>query len=145
MSKWYKIPSGSTMTEGDYRAGFNAMNIVFGAVLGFVLVGGENLPTRDFIFLLLMSAMIVMLIQSIALSEYKLFSVATTAAAIYFLPVIAVDLFALAAVPKLQPTLAVWAGMAVILEISPREKPDDIKQPELSKDTKEIQSGEKQT
>jgi len=122
MSKWYKIPTSSTMTEGDYRAGMNALNIVFGAVLGFVLVGGENLPTDAFIGLLLISALIVMLIQSIALSEYTLFSIVTTVAAIYFLPTVAEDWFSIAAVPKLQPTLAVWAGMAVILELSPRDQ-----------------------
>jgi hypothetical protein len=133
------------MSDGDYRAGLNALNIVFGAVLGFVLVGGDDLPTKDFMGLLLLSASIVMLIQSIALSEYKLFTVATTAAAILFLPVIAEDWFSLAAVPKLQPTLAVWAGMAVILEISPREKPEPTPDSGKTDTDKEIQSGEKST
>ncbi len=145
MSNWYKFPSGSTMSEGDYRAGLSAMNIVFGAVLGFVLVGGEDLPTRDFVGLLIMSATIVMMVQSIALSEYKLFSIAITAAAIYYLPVIAEDWFSLAAVPKLQPTLAVWAGMAVILEISPREKPEPLPDSGKTEPNKAIQSGEKST
>ncbi|MEM6475276.1 MAG: hypothetical protein AAF687_03835 [Pseudomonadota bacterium] len=124
MAKWYKIPTSSTMSHGDYRAGLNAMNIVFGAVLGFVLVGGENLPVLDFVALLTISAFIVMMIQAIALSDYKLFNIAVTAAAIFYLPDVAEDWFSLAQVPKLQPTLAVWAGMAVLLELSPREKPD---------------------
>ena len=124
MANWYKIPTSSTMSEGDYRAGLSAMNIVFGAVLGFVLVGGEDLPVLDFVALLGVSALIVMMIQSIALSEYTLFSVVTTALAIYFLPDLAEQWFSLTEVPKLQPTLAVWAGMAVILELSPREKLD---------------------
>jgi len=123
MANWYKLPTGSKMSEGDYRAGLNAMNIVFGAVLGFVLVGGENLPVLDFMALLGVSALVVMMIQAIALSEYTLFNIAVTAAAIYFLPELAEKWFSIAQVPKLQPTLAVWAGMAVILELSPREKP----------------------
>ncbi len=122
MAKWYKLPTSSKMTEGDYRAGLNAMNIVFGAVLGFVLVGGQNLPIPDFIALLSISALLVMMIQSIVLSDYKLFNIIMTAAGIYFLPRLAEDWFAIAEVPKLQPTLAVWAVMAVILELSPREK-----------------------
>lgn len=111
------------MSDGDYRAGLNAMNIVFGAVLGFVLVGGENLPVIDFMAMLGVSAFVVMLIQAIALSEYTLFNIVMTAAAIYYLPELAEEFFNIAKVPKLQATLAVWAGMAVLLELSPREKP----------------------
>jgi len=123
LANWYKIPTSSTMTDGDYRAGLSAMNIVFGAVLGFVLVGGEELPVLDFMALLGISAFVVMLIQAIALSQYTLFNIAMTAASIYFLPDLAEEWFNIAKVPKLQPTLAVWAGMAVLLELSPREKP----------------------
>ena len=124
MANWYKIPTSSTMSEGDYRASLNAMNIVFGAVLGFVLVGGESLPVLDFMALLGISALIVMLIQAIALSEYTLFNIAITALAIYQLPDVAENWFNIAKVPKLQPTLAIWAGMAVLIELSPREKID---------------------
>ena len=125
MANWYKIPTESKMKDGDYRAGLNALNIVFGAVLGFVLVGGENLPIFDFVALLAISALVVMTIQSIALSEYTLFSVVVTALAIYLLPEIAEEWFSLTRVPKLQPTLATWAVMATILELSPREKPGE--------------------
>ena len=115
MSNWYKIPTSSKMKDGDYRAGLSALNIVFGAVLGFVLVGGENLPIFDFVALLAISALVVMMIQSIALSEYTLFSVVVTGLAIYLLPEIAEEWFSLTRVPKLQPTLATWAVMATIL------------------------------
>ena len=127
MADWYKIPTSSKMTEGDYRAGLTAMNIVFGAVLGFVLVGGEDLPVLDFVALLAISALIVMMIQSIALSKYTLFNIIAVAIAIYFLPTLAEDWFSVAQVPKLQPTLAVWAAMATLLELSPREKITDEK------------------
>jgi cellulose synthase/poly-beta-1,6-N-acetylglucosamine synthase-like glycosyltransferase len=126
MSNWYKFPMSSRMSDGDYRAGLNALNIVFGAVLGFVLVGGENLPIFDFTALLVISALIVMMIQSIALSDFTLFSVIVTAISIYFLPQLAEEWFSLTRVPKLQPTLAVWATMATILELSPREKSEAI-------------------
>ena len=129
MAKWYKFPTNAHMADGDYRAGLNALNIVFGAVLGFVLVGGENLPIFDFVALLVISALIVMMIQSIALSDYTLFSIVFTAIAIAFLPQIAEEWFSLTRVPKLQPTLAIWAAMATILELSPREKPDSDTKP----------------
>ena len=125
MAKWYKIPNGFRMKDGDYRAGLSALNIVFGAVLGFVLVGGENLPIFDFVALLTISAFIVMLIQSIALSEYTLFSVAATALIIYMLPEVAEDWFSLTRVPKLQPALATWAVMATLLEMSPRDRTNE--------------------
>ena len=137
MADWYKIPTSSRMTEGDYRAGLTAMNIVFGAVLGFVLVGGEDLPVLDFVALLAISALIVMMIQSIALSKYTLFNIIAVAIAIYFLPTLAEDWFSIAQVPKLQPTLAVWAAMATLLELSPREKITDEKHKRITgeKDT----------
>ena len=125
MAKWYKVPVHSKMSEGDYRAGLNALNIVFGAVLGFVLVGGEELPIFDFVALLAISALIVMLIQSIALSEYTLFSVAATAIVIYLLPEVAEDWFSLTRVPKPQPALATWAVMATLLEMSLRDRTND--------------------
>jgi len=125
MAKWYKLPTSSRISDGDYRAGLNALNIVFGAVLGFVLVGGENLPIFDFTALLVISALIVMMIQSIALSDFTLFSVIATAISIYFLPQLAEEWFSLTKVPKLQPTLAVWAVMATVLELSPREKSEE--------------------
>ena len=125
MANWYKIPTESKIKDGDYRAGLNALNIVFGAVLGFVLVGGENLPIFDFVALLVISAFVVMLIQSIALSEYTLFSVVVTAFGIYLLPELAVEWFSLSKVPKLQPTLATWAVMATFLELTPRERPNE--------------------
>ncbi len=129
MANWYKLPTSSKLSEGDYRASVNALNIVFGAVLGFVLVGGEGLPIVDFMALLIISALAVMMIQGIVLSEYTLFNVVSTAAIIYFLPLFAEEWFSLTRVPKLQPTLAVWAGMATIIELSPREKlePDKTK------------------
>ena len=125
MSNWYKFPTKSTMSQGDYSAGLNALNIVFGAVLGFVLVGGEELPVFDFAALLAISAFVVMMIQSIALSEYTLFSIVVTGLAIYFLPDLAEEWFSLTHVPKLQPTLGLWAVMATLLELSPREKPGE--------------------
>ena len=123
MSNWYKFPSSLTVTEKEYEAGVTAQNIVFGAVLGFVLVGAQDLPIKDFMMLLFISASVVMMIQYIMLSEYKLFNIGSTALVIFLLPTASENLFNLAQVPKLQPTLALWAGMAVVQEMLPRAKP----------------------
>ena len=104
----------------EYRANIEGINIVFGAVLGFVLVGAEGLPVFDFIWLLVMSASIVVLILYLGSSDYKLFYFVLTAVTIAALPFIAEDLFSLTHVPKLQPTLAIWALMVAAVELIPR-------------------------
>ncbi len=155
MAKWYQMPSSfGRMTEREYRANLNGINIVFGAVLGFVLVGAEDLPVRDFAALLVLSSAVVVMILYIESSEYKLFNIITAALAIGALPFVAEDLFSLTEVPKLQPTLAIWALMVLGVEMMPREKPEAVEEaakPEPTPDSgktdtnKEIQSGEKST
>ncbi|WP_298464809.1 hypothetical protein [uncultured Erythrobacter sp.] len=122
MAKWYKIPPSFRITQREYRANIEGMNIVFGAVLGFVLVGAENVEVRDFIGLLVLSSAIVIMILYLGSSEYKLFNAIMAGVSIAFLPYIAVDLFDITEVPKLQPTLAIWALMVLAVELIPREK-----------------------
>ena len=129
MANWYKMPPSFRITEREYRANIDGMNIVFGAVLGFVLVGAENVAVRDFIGLLVLSSAIVIMILYLGSSEYKLFNASVTALSIAFLPFIAVDLFDITEVPKLQPTLAIWALMVLFVEMIPRAPaPDQISQ-----------------
>ncbi len=129
MANWYKMPPSFRITEREYRANIDGMNIVFGAVLGFVLVGAENVAVRDFIGLLVLSSAIVIMILYLGSSEYKLFNASVTALSIAFLPFIAVDLFDITEVPKLQPTLAIWALMVLFVEMIPRAPaPDQILQ-----------------
>lgn len=125
MPKWYHIPRGWTVTEREYRANFEGINIVFGAVLGFVLVGAEGMPVFDFVALLMLSASVVVMILYLGSSEYKLYYGVLTALAIAALPFVSEDLFNLAKVPKLQPTLAIWALMVLCVELMPRKKPEE--------------------
>ena len=125
MAKWYKIPLSLKITEREYRAHISGINIVFGAVLGFVLAGAEGLPPPDFAGLLFISAFIVVMILYLGSTEYKLFYASTTAASIVFLPsLLKLMGLARAEVPQLQPTLGVWAIMVVMAELT-REKTDD--------------------
>ncbi|MEP3050562.1 MAG: hypothetical protein ABJP48_11275 [Erythrobacter sp.] len=122
MAKWYKIPPTFRITEREYRANIDGINIVFGAVLGFVLARAENLPTYDFVILLLMSASVVVTILYLGSSQYRLFYGLTTAASIGFLPTLLQDVFEIAAIPQLQATLGTWALMVVMVELLPREE-----------------------
>ena len=129
MAKWFHIPRGWVITEREYRANIEGINIVFGAVLGFVLVGAEGLPVWDFCALLVLSAAVVVMILYLGSSEYKLYYAVMTAVAIAALPFISEDLFSLAKVPKLQPTLAIWAVMVLLVELMPRKAESQDNQP----------------
>lgn len=122
MAKWYKLPPSRHITENEYRANINGMNIVFGAVLGFVLAGAEGLAPTDFMTVLFVSALAVILILYLGSTEYILFYGLGAGLLIVFLPKILTDQLKINPIPYLQPTLAVWAFMVVLVELLPREK-----------------------
>ena len=126
MAEWYRLPSTIRITEREYRANINGMNIVFGAVLGFVLAGAEGLPPIDFMIVLLISASAVILILYLGSTDYILFYGACTALIIFALPMILSDQFAINPIPYLQPTLIVWAIMVTLLELCPRQNVTEI-------------------
>ncbi|MGB3711668.1 MAG: hypothetical protein WA985_08270 [Erythrobacter sp.] len=127
MANWYKIPFTMRVTEHEYRANINGINIVFGAVLGFVLAGAEGLPPSDFASLLFTSAVLVVMILYLSSTEYILFYGTATALGIAFLPRLLEAMSIQTDVPQLQPALAVWAMMVVIVELLPRKRENAVK------------------
>lgn len=127
MANWYKIPTQFRVTQREYQANINGMNIVFGAVLGFVLAGAEGLPPADFMFVLFVSALAVILILYLGLTDYILFYGLCAGAMIWALPLILAEQFKVNPIPYLQPTLIVWALMVAVLELSPRQKTPETK------------------
>ena len=123
MAKWYAMPKSFAMSEREYDANIRGMNIVFGAVLGFVLADANELPAYEFGIVLLLSASVVVTILYLAHSDYKLFYAGTAIVGIAVLPRILADPLDIPPIPKLQPTLAVWTAMVLFVEIMPREKP----------------------
>lgn len=121
MGKWYQLPTSYRMTEGEYHTNLDGVNVVFGAALGFVLARSEQLATREFILSLLMSAGCVVAFQYLRLSPFKLFYSALTAVVIALLPG-ALEGFDVTPLPKLQPLLAVWAAVVLVLKVHPRKK-----------------------
>ena len=121
MAKWYAIPKTLRMTEREYEANIRGLNILFGAVLGFVLADASELPPWDFALVLFISASIVISILYLAHSQYRLFYTLLTIAVIAVMPIVMFDHFGLAPIPQLQPTLAVWAAMVMFVELVPRE------------------------
>lgn len=121
MADWYKIPPTFRITQREYEANIRGMNIVFGAVLGFVLAGTTGLPMIDFCVVLLISASVVISILYLGSSPYKLFYGITAIAAVAVLPIVLEDPLGITPIPQLQPTLAVWTFMVLMVEIIPRE------------------------
>ena len=112
------------MSEREYRANKDGLNIVFGATLGFVLAGAEGLDTLAFLTTLVFTMGIVVTILYISASKrriaYAVYAFASTA----LLPWLFAQFFGDSAVlpPKLQPTLAAWAAVMAIIEFTPRPK-----------------------
>lgn len=110
------------MTDREYRANIEGLNIFFGAVLGFVLAGAETLDARHFALVLLMISSAVVTILYITASHKRISYAALAVVVIALLPHVADQLLGANAhlPPKVQPTLAVWAAMMILVEFAPR-------------------------
>ncbi|MES2444009.1 MAG: hypothetical protein V4574_14365 [Pseudomonadota bacterium] len=112
------------MTQTEYRANLNGLGIFFGAVLGFVMAGTDTLAPRDFAMTLFLSATVVITILYVSSSPRRIVYAILSAILIAALPRILAQLLSDGAqIPRnLQPTLAVWLGITLLVEFLPREK-----------------------
>jgi hypothetical protein len=107
------------MTKREYRANLEGLNIVFGAVLGFVLAGAEALNSWGFARLLLLSVGAVVTILYISASKHRVVYAGLSVVIAIALPQIA-QRMDLVVPDKLMPTLLVWSLFAIVLEFAPR-------------------------
>ena len=113
----------SLMTEAEYRANHNGLNIFFGAVLGFVLAGMEKADPVTFAWMLFMTSGTIISILYVSASKHRLVYLLLSSVLIYELPrwmkfIGHGDNF-----PQLlQPTLAVWLAITALVEFLPRER-----------------------
>ncbi len=135
MANWYKIPHNFRLTQREFRANIDGMNIVFGAVLGFVLAGANDMAQGDFAAMLCISAAIVVMILYLASSEYLLFNILAVSVSIAGLPYLAKGVFDLEEVSQLQPTLAVWAVMVLAVSLIPRGKVPKVRHEKTNEKT----------
>lgn len=124
MSNWNKLPRTWKMSERERRVIVEGINVIIGAVMGFVLVGAEGLPVFDFTALLVISVFVVVLILFMESSEYTLFCAVLTAAALIAFPYVTEDFLSLTKVPKLHPTLIIWAAMILLAQALPKQQAD---------------------
>jgi uncharacterized membrane protein YgdD (TMEM256/DUF423 family) len=110
-------------TAQEARANISGLNIVFGAVLGFVLASTESMNTRDYSITLFYSATLAILILYISHSKRRLIYTMVSIAFVAGLPIFLGDQFGsnTSKIPeKLQPTFAVWLVMTMMMEFWPR-------------------------
>jgi cell division protein FtsW (lipid II flippase) len=113
------------ITVRESRANIDGLNIVFGAVLGFVLASTETMGTRDFAMTLFYSATLAIIILYVSHSKHRLIYALIAIGVVAALPFLLVENFVSSAsrVPeKLQPTFAVWLVMTLMMEFWPREQ-----------------------
>lgn len=121
LEDWFVGPQ--RMNAKERKANIDGLNIVFGAVLGFVLAATENMGTYDFSIILFYSATIVVTILYVTHSRFKWAYMAISFVAVATLPLAMERVFieATSQIPeKLQPTFAVWWAMSILMEIWPR-------------------------
>ena len=114
------------MSSGEYQANLAGMNTFFGAVLGFVLTGTENIENWKFGIVLGMLAAIVISILFISSSRRRIFySVYALVLAATFPELVDLVFDGHILVPdKVRPTLLTWTLMTILVEFWGREKPE---------------------
>lgn len=114
------------MTDAEYRAHLTGINTFFGAVLGFVISGIEQLDSLRFGAVLTMIAGVVISILYISASKhrllYSIYTLLIVAALPWVIQAIVRTPFELP--PKLQPTLYVWTLISIFAEFYPRQRPE---------------------
>ena len=119
-----KWPSSLRTSESEYRENIDGLNLFFGAVLGVVMATTDRLGARDFAVTLFVAATAVVTVLYVSSSRQRWMYAVLAAAFIWKLPVVLAELVTdPAGLPShLQPTLAVWLAMVILLEFMPRER-----------------------
>lgn len=121
------LPSGfrvSRITGAEHAANQNGLHTFFGAMIGLVMAGTERLNGWLFAYVLMMVSGVVVCILYIAASRHRFLYSAMALAFAVLLPILVNHQLGSrgALPPKVQPTLIVWALMAIVVEFYPRER-----------------------
>jgi hypothetical protein len=112
------------MSEKEYRANTDGLNIVFGATLGFVLAGAEALSNAAFSLVVIVTISVVVSILYISASNkrltYSIYALVVIVAMPWMFRSLLGQDFAMPS--KLQPTLAIWAIFSTMIEFAPRDQ-----------------------
>jgi hypothetical protein len=118
----------SKLSEREYRANIEGMNIFFGATLGMVMAGAEKMRPYEFGLVIALIACIVVTILYISSSNHRKTYAAlalTGALLLSNFPLVTKSGVSVFVPPYVQPTLIVWILMTILVEFSPRRKAED--------------------
>ncbi|MBZ6377531.1 hypothetical protein B5C34_04455 [Pacificimonas flava] len=111
------------MQREEYRAAVDSLNLFFGAIVGVAFARIESMATADYTLLLVMTAVLIAAILTVANSRrrlYSAFGMLLMFAAYHYLFIYEE---AVGAIPEtLFPTLCVWGALMLLYEFSPRER-----------------------
>ena len=123
LAKLRRTSTSLLMDGREYAANISGLQIVFGAVLGFVLAGAEAFDPVDFAVLLLTTFTGVVSILYISASRHRLLYTALAITLSLSLPWVVEQITDVAAPEKLAPTLLIWTLFQAAVEFMPRRKP----------------------
>ena len=132
-----RLKSLVLMSQSEYRAALDGINIFFGAILGVTLAGTEGLATLPYMTLLVMVSGVVVTILYIPASAHRLwYAIALVVILVVFL--ISHDegdlvLASFPMPPKLVETLIVWTVATAIVQFTPR-RPEQAEAASTSSD-----------
>ena len=114
---------GSLRPE-EYRASINALNIFFGAIIGVNFSSMQELPLRDYAYVLLLTSALIALILIVSYSKRRILSAVQLIVALagyYYLFRIQVVIEGVT--DHLLVTLGIWAASALFYEFSAQREP----------------------
>ncbi len=122
------IGDPNKLTQREYEASLNALNIFFGAIIGVSLGNIEAMSVEDYVVLLLATATIVSTILIVSYSHRRIWNMMMMFSLLglaWYVDIYKVKGIDIDFPEKLLPTLSVWAGLAVLLEFTEKTPEPD--------------------
>jgi hypothetical protein len=122
------VGNPNKLSQREYEASLNALNIFFGAIIGVSLGNIEAMSVQDYVVLLLATAAMVSTILVVSYSHRRIWNVVVMFSLLGFAWYI--DIYRAKGIDidfpeKLLPTLSVWAGLAILLEFTEKTSEPD--------------------
>ena len=116
------------MSTSEYEANKNGLNIFFGAIIGVVMAGVEDLTAFEFGMLLMIAGGFVVSLLYIGASRRRIMYAVYAAVMLaggWWMAVQGADLLSLTRewlITRMLPAFTVWYVMVLVVEFAPREK-----------------------
>ncbi len=122
LGKLFKIGNPFKLTQREYEATINALNIFFGAIIGVSLGNITEIPMDEYVILLIIISVLVSSILLVTYSHRRIWNSIMLAGALLAAWYAESDNGggAIDFPDRVLPTLTVWAALAVMTEFSDR-------------------------